>query len=88
MIKYKRKIIAIGGDSDNITATDTVEEYDPQYDKWSPMPSLIVGRFGHAVTIVYGHYLYAIGGSDSNGLIAGIEVLDLERGEQWMEVKV
>lgn len=78
------KIFAVGGynydNENNIKTLNTVEEYDPETDKWTTKASMPTARYYLGVAVVNG-ILYAIGGYDSDSKYSrAVEAFDPATG--------
>ena len=74
------KIYAVGGYSDSVLATKTVEFFDPITETWSEGPALPVA-LADAAAVTYKNNLYVLGGYDAGGKpVASVYVL---KSGQW-----
>jgi N-acetylneuraminic acid mutarotase len=84
LIAVDSKVFALGGyggeDEDYL---DTVFEYDPEMDHWTPRQSMAVPRTQHSVVEMDG-LIYVLGGLNDTGTLDSVEVYDPST-DQWHE---
>ncbi|MBL8740878.1 MAG: hypothetical protein JNK04_07290, partial [Myxococcales bacterium] len=60
------RVIMIGGDGPNDAPIDSVEQFDPETETWSELPSLPEPRSNHTTTLLEDGRLLIVGGARSN----------------------
>ena len=80
----------MGGDGviwiTKLPRVSTVERYDPDEDRWTPVRSIPTGRY-HAGVCCLGDMMYVVGGHDGNGGgIRSVEVYNVNT-DSWSRVR-